>query len=83
MQWLRGGKMKSAIVLFMLSLLLDSVCLAKGVKTEMRVSATIVPYCVVVIENGEMRQVCKGYENKPNVVPVVIRKSGNTTTLYY
>lgn len=62
--------------------MISASCFAETKTKNIQVSATILPYCRIIVENGTAKNICRGYENT-NTIPATITKENNTITIYY
>ena len=59
-------------------------CFADEKKTTIQVSATIKPYCKLVVEKEEVKHVCPGYEAEKVIHSITtMDDKTKTITIYY
>ncbi|MCB4345428.1 hypothetical protein LA345_16110 [Burkholderia vietnamiensis] len=49
---------------------------------NIQVSATILPYCLITVENGQAKNVCRGYEKTKAIPATIIKEDGKLTIQY-
>lgn len=70
------------LIIMLLIATISCSCFAETKTKNIQVSATILPYCRIIVENGTAKNICYGYE-KTNIIPSTITKENNTITIYY
>lgn len=71
--------MKTIITTIILSML-SMNSFAEEKKATMQVSATIVPYCKLVVEKEEVKHVCQGYDSQ-KIIHATTTKDDKTNTI--
>ena len=71
-----GDDMKQILLLAVL--FVSCSCFAETKTKNIQVSATVLPYCQIIVEDGNAKNVCYKNDTKANIT-----KQNNTITIYY